>query len=157
MAMVWIPMIACGSLTMMLKGAEWSSVGATVACGAGLTLAILLPQAVRVQELVISAWLVAAIWAAVAAAGILTWWLLPPAVTLALFALASAGAFVRIWGTLPLSFQTAPLEAAARREITPSRSTPALPWWPVVRSLQWAPLGFLPAIAFLASQNIGLV
>ncbi|MGA2194322.1 MAG: hypothetical protein ABSH40_03555 [Bryobacteraceae bacterium] len=156
MAMVWIPMMACGSLTMLLKGAEWSSVGATLACGAGLTLAILLPQAVRVQELVIPWWLVAMIWAAVAAAGLLTWWLLPAAVTLTLFALASAGAFVRIWMTLPLSFQTAPLEAAGGREITRSRSTTALPWWPVVRSLQWASLGFLPMIAVLASQNVGL-
>ena len=155
-AMVWIPMMACGWLTMMLKGAEWSSVVATVECGAILTLAILLPQAVRVQELVIPGWLVAVVWAAVAAAGILTWWLLPAAVTLALFALASAGVFVRIWLALPLSFQTAPLEAASRREITRSRSGPGLPWWPVVRSLQWASLGFLPMIAFSASQNIGL-
>jgi hypothetical protein len=155
-AMVWIPMIVCGSLTMLLKGAEWSSVGATVACGAVLTLAILLPQAVRVQELVISAWLVAAIWAAVTAAGIFAWWLLPAAVTLAIFALASAGVFVRIWLALPLSFQTAPREAANRREIRRSRSGPVLPWWPMVRSLQWAGLGFLPTIVFSTSINTWL-
>ena len=155
-AMVWIPMMACGSLTMLLKGAEWSSVGATVACGAGLTLAILLPQAVRVQELVIPWWVVAAIWAAVAAAGILAWWQLPPVLAFAPLALAGAGAFVRIWLTLPLSFQTAPIEAASGREIRRSRSGSALPWWPVVRSLQWAGLGFLPMIALLASLNIGL-
>jgi hypothetical protein len=148
-AMVWIPLMACGCLTVLLKGAERSSVGTTVACGAGLTLAILLPQAVRVQELVISAWLVAVIWAAVAAAGILTWWLLPAAVTLALFALASAGAFVKIWLALPQSFQTAPFEAANRREMRRGRSGPALPWWPVVRSYAWTSLGFLPLVVML--------
>jgi hypothetical protein len=157
MAMVWIPMMACGWLTMLLKGAEWSLGGATVACGAGLTLAILLPQAVRVQELVIPWWLVAVIWAALAAAGIFAWWLLPAAVTLALFALASAGAFVRIRMTLPLSFQTAPLEAAGSRKTRPSRPLadasgpvpPALPWWPVAQSYAWTSLGFLPLVVML--------
>ncbi len=155
MAMVWIPMMACGWLTMMLKGAEWSSVGATVACGAALTLAILLPQAVRVQELVIPWWLVAVILTAVTAAGIFAWWLLPAAVTLAIFALASAGAFVRIWLTLPLSFQTAPVEAASGREIRPGRSGPALPWWPVVRSFPWTSLGFLPMVMMLPGNWFG--
>ena len=150
-AMVWIPMAVCGWLTMILKRAEWSSVWAPVACGAVLTLAILLPQAVRVEELVISAWLASAIWAALAAAGILAWWLLPAAVTLAIFALASAGAFVRIWLTLPLSFQTAPLEAASRREIRRSRSAPAFPWSPVVRSYAWSSIGFLPLAVTLPS------
>ncbi len=148
-AMVWIPMLVCGWLTMMLKGAVWFSVAATVACGAVLTLAILLPQAVRAQELVIPWWLVAVILAAVTAAGILAWWLLPAAVTLALFALASAAVFVRIWLTLPLSFQTAPVEAANRREIRLGGSAPALPWWPVVRSFAWTSLGFLPMVVML--------
>ena len=84
LAMVWIPTMVCGWLTMILKRAEWSSMGATVACGAALTLAILLPQAVRVQELVIPWWLVAMILTAVTAAGIFAWWLLPTAVTLAI-------------------------------------------------------------------------
>jgi hypothetical protein len=155
LAMVWIPLMVCGWLTMMLKGAEWSGVGATVACGAALTLAILLQQVVRVEELVISAWLASAIWAALTAAGILAWWLLPAAVTLAIFALASAGAFVRIWLTLPLSFQTAPVEAASGREIRPGRSGPALPWWPVVRSFPWTSLGFLPMVIMLPGNWFG--
>jgi hypothetical protein len=155
MAMVWIPMMACGWLTMMLTRAEWSSVGATVACGAGLTLAILLPQAVRVRELVIPWGLVAVILTAVTAAGIFAWWLLPTAVTLAIFALASAGAFVRIWLTLPLSFQTAPLEAASGREIRRGRSGPALPWWPVVRSFPWTSFGFLPIVMMLPGNWFG--
>ncbi|MGA3018714.1 MAG: hypothetical protein ABSF62_16455 [Bryobacteraceae bacterium] len=155
-AMVWIPMMVCGWLTMMLKGAGRSSVGVTVACGAVLTLAILLPQAVRVQELLIPWWLVAVIWAALVAAGILTWWLLPTAVTLALFTLASAGVLVRIWLALPQSFQTAPREASSRktrrsRRLADARGSvpPALPWWPVVRSYAWTSLGFLPMVVML--------
>jgi hypothetical protein len=148
-AMVWIPLIVCGSLTVILKGAGWSSLDATLECGTILTVAILLPQAVRVRELAIPAWLVAAIWAAVLGAGLLAWRHLPAAVTLTLFALASAGIFVRIWMTLPLSLQTAPLEAAGRRKISPARSGPTLPWWPLVRSYAWSSFGFLPLVIML--------
>jgi hypothetical protein len=159
MAMVWIPVVACGSLAM-LKGAEWSSVVEVLQWGVVLTLGILLPQAVRVQELVIPGWLVAAIWAAVAAAGVLAWWLLPAAATLALFALAGAGVFVRIWMVVPLSFQTAPLQASGSRKTGRSRPLadargsvpPALPWWPVVRSYAWSSLGFVPVVMMLGSD-----
>jgi hypothetical protein len=156
MAMVWIPVVVTGWLTIMLKGAAWSSLIATFACGAILTLAMLLPQAVRVRELVIPWWLVAAIWPAVTAAGIFALWLLPAAATLLLFALAGGAVFVRIWTALPLSFQTAPREAAGSAEVKHSRSTTALPWWPVARSFTWTGLGFLPTIVFSSSLNIGL-
>jgi hypothetical protein len=156
MAGVWMPMLACGWLTVMLKGAAWSSLIATLACAAILTLAILLPQAVRIRELLIPWWLVAGIWAAVTAAGILAWWLLPPAATLLLFALAGAAVFVRIWTALPQSFQTAPREPARSAEVKPSRITMALPGLPVARSFAWTGLGFLPTIVFSSSLNIGL-
>lgn len=151
-AMVWIPVIVCGSMSLILKGVERSLIVATLNGGVMLTLAILLPQAVRVQELVIPWWVVAAIWAAVAAAGILAWWLLPAAVAFAIFALASIGVFMRIWLALPLSFQTAPLEAASIRKIRRSRSR-AFPWMPVLRSFQWTGLGFLPMIVMSAGMN----
>jgi hypothetical protein len=154
LAVIWGVALCCAIYLVAWNGINGESLLQIAATAAIFTFVTLLPQTTRPRQMAISCWRVAALWAPTAFCGALAWWLMPPAATLAIFALASAAAFARIWTSAPLSYQAAPREASAYHPATLNERQPGIPWWPVIRSIGWQALGFAPSVVVSARMDV---
>ncbi len=149
LAMVWLPVLVATLAISAGRGADQPQVLAMLESGALFTLAYLLPLSVRVRECAAPASVLAALWAALAAAGALAWHFLPPGIFLSVVAIATALIVLRTWFALPACFQVAPIEAVdAIASVRSKEDARPVAWWPIVRSA--VPLIALPAAGFLA-------
>lgn len=116
LALVWFPIVAWLFAT---AGSDLRALpaGMVLDTGAVLTLAVLLPCAIRPEQVdEPPVWLTALLWIALAAPSAAVTWFLPPAVSLELFAIAIVVVARWIWLRVPDSLEVAPRKAVASKK-----------------------------------------
>ncbi len=149
LSLIWAPTIA-GTAILALRG-DGHLAPALPVVAAVLSLMVVVQLSVRIEQFAAPAWLV--VIGLVVAGPVLVLTLAfgyrVPAATLAV--LASAAVLAAAWNSLPETFQCAPREATERRQRSGGAAAPALPWWPVLRSLfNWPSMIFVPVGAMFA-------
>jgi hypothetical protein len=137
MALVSLPIVAVFVATLVVRGDLDPAYGMLKAAPI-LTLALLLPLAIRLPEAsapLVSTW---ALWLVVGVTGGLSWNFLPPLIVMAGFGTASAAVLIYAWPRVPRAFQFTslqPAKAAARPRIdeSPVVSRSTVPWRAILR------------------------
>jgi len=142
LALVWLP-IATWLIATAGSGLRVLPVGMVLDSGAVLTLAVLLPCAIQPDQVdEPPVWLTALLWIALAAPSAAITWFLPPAVSMAMFAIAIVVTALWIWSKTPESLEVAPRKAAVTKQRNPvMHRSPTRPeasgsaWKPLMLSL----------------------
>ena len=145
LSMIWLPG-AMAALSLLMGGK--SATARVAAVVMFLTLITVVNLSVRIEEFAAPPRVT--MLCAVAAALIIvpTMLLGHPGAVAAICAAAAAGVGGYAWRSIPATFQSAPMDAAAAQRRT-GRAAAALPWWPILRSLfPWQVAVFIP-ISFI--------
>ncbi len=143
MLMVWLP-AAAGSLVLGLSGYQTAIAEAIGITAIVLTLGVIILLSVRIQQFAAPAWLMVGfptVATLIMALAFTTGYAIPLG---ALCAAAAIALGARTWKSVPEAFQCAPMEVSRERK-TAGSAAPALPWWPIIRSLfPWQMALFIP-------------
>ena len=107
LAAVWMPAIVV-FLTLWIRHEKMQTGWAMLQVAPILTLALLLPLAVRLPEAAAPLGLVRVLGVLVAAAGVMSWRWFGPTVSAEIFGVACALVLIAVWPVIPYSFQMAP-------------------------------------------------
>jgi len=142
MGMIWLPALAATAM-LLLAGGGAHEIADIAIVALVLTLSVLLTLSVRIKEFAAPSWLamcspgVGAMAIPLVTSG-------QPALVVAICAVTVLAVAAFVWSAVPEGFQCAPSDARVRRRSRGS-ATPAIAWWPVIRSLlPWQTAIFIP-------------
>ena len=142
LGMIWLPALA-GTAVLLLAGSGQDRLANIAIIALVLTLSVLAPLSIRIKEFAAPSWL-AMCSPVIAAMTIPLLTLGQPLLVAGLCAAAVLAFGALVWSTVPEVFQCGSPDARVERR-TRGNAAPAIPWWPVIRSLfPWQTAIFIP-------------